>query len=128
MSEKVLEWVSTMEELLMVVNQHFTHSAYMGMIKSQQHQWTFFQFVIPDITHLFSPVESAIGEHFVPVIYVVKVCGSVRTLSSLPVRYTGIAITKHVTTSQPNNEASTLVCSQLIQAIKGKVRIFRDES
>ena len=90
------------------------------MTKSLQHQWTFFQRVIPDIAHLFSPVESAIAEHFVPAIYSEKVSASVRTLSSLPVRCAGIAITNPVTTSQSNYVASTIVCSHLIQAIQGK--------
>ena len=90
------------------------------MTKSLQHQWTFFQRVIPDVAHLFLPVESAIAEHFVPTIYGEKVSESVRMLSSLPVRCTGIAITNPVTTSQTNYESSTLVCSHLIQAIQGK--------
>ena len=120
MSEKVLEWVSTVEELLMLANQLFPHSTYTGLTKSLQHQWTFFQRVIPNIAHLFSPVESAITEHFVPAIYGEKVSESVRTLSSLPVKCAGIAITNPVKTSQPNYEASTLVCSHLLQAIQGK--------
>ena len=85
----------------------------------------FFQRVIPDIAHLFLPVESAIVEHFVQAIYGEKVSESVRTLSSFPVRCAGIAITIPVKTSQPNYEASTLVCSHLIQAIKGKSECFK---
>ena len=124
MSEKVLEWVSTVKELSMVANQYFPHSTYTGLTKSVQHQWTFFQHVIPNIAHLFSPVESAIADHFVPAIYGGKVSESMRTLSSLPVRYAGIAITNPVTTNQPNYEASTLVCSHLIQAIQGKAEFY----
>ena len=37
-SEKVLEWVSTVKELSMVANQHFPHFTYTGMTKSLQHQ------------------------------------------------------------------------------------------
>ena len=84
----------------------------------------FFQRVIPDIAHLFLPVESAITDHFVPEIYSEKVGGSVRTLSSLPVKCTGIAITNPVKTSQPKYEASTFVCSHSIQAVQGKSESF----
>ena len=121
----MLEWVSTVRELSMVANQQYPHSPYTGMTKSLQHQWKLFQRVIPDIAHLFSPVESAIAEHFVPVIYGEKISESVRTLSSLPIRCTGIAITNPVKTSQLNYEASTLVCSHLIQAIKGSQNVSR---
>ena len=124
MSEKVLKWVSTVRELSIVANQHYPHSAYTGVTKGLQHQWTYFQRVIPNIAHLFSPVENAIAEHFVPAIFGEKVSESVRKLSSLPVRCAGIAITNPVKTSQPNYEASTLVCSHLIQAIQGKSDLF----
>ena len=108
----------------MVADQHYPHSTYTGLTKSVQHQWTFFQRVIPDIAHFFSPVESTIVEYFVPAIYCEKVSELARTLASLPVKYTGIAITNPVKTIQQNYEASTLVCSHLIQAIQGKSEFF----
>ena len=67
--KKLLEWVSIVKELSIVANQHFPYSAYTGMNKSLQHQWTFFQRVIPNIAQLLLPAENAIAEYFVPAIY-----------------------------------------------------------
>lgn len=113
-----------MREFSMVTNQHYSHSAYTGLTKSLQHHWTLFQRVIPDITHLFLPVKSAITEQFVPVLYLGKVSESVRMFASFPVKCEGIAITNPFKTSQPNYEACTLVCLHLIQAIQGKSELF----
>ena len=123
-TKKVLSWESTVRELAMVANQHYPHSAYTGLTKSLQHQWTYFQRVIPNIAHLFDPVENAITGSFIPAIYGETVGDSIRLLASLPVKYAGIAITNPVATSQANYNASTLVCSHLSQAIQGKKRIL----
>ena len=108
----------------MVASQHFPHSAFTGMTKSLQHQWTFFQRVIPNIAHLFAPVEEAIASAFIPAIYGESVSETVRLLASLPVKCAGLAITNPVETCQANYVASTLVCSHLSQAVQGKCEFF----
>ena len=123
-TKKVLSWESTVRELAMVANQHYPHSAYTGLTKSLQHQWTYFQRVIPNIAHLFDPVENAITGSFIPAIYGESVRDSIRLLASLPVKCAGLAITNPVSTSQANYNASTLVCSHLPQAIQGKSEFY----
>ena len=84
----------------MVINQHYyPSSAFTELTKSLQHQWTFFQRVIPDIAHLFAPVKKAIDESFIPAIYGEQVSDTVRILASLPVKCAGLAIRTPVKTS-----------------------------
>ena len=101
----------------MVASQQFPHSAYTGLTKSLFHQRTHLQRVIPNIACLFTPVDAAIADVFVPAIYGEKVSETTRALAALPAKCAGLAINNPAKTSPANYLASTLVYSHLSQAI-----------
>ena len=52
--------------------------------------------MVLDIAPLFAPVEAAITNVFLPAIYGEQVDETVRSLTALPVKYAGLAITNPV--------------------------------
>ena len=109
------------EDLSLVATEYYPHSAFTGLTKSLQHQWTHTQRVIPDIAPLFEPLEDAIAGTFVPALYGSAVGKHVRSLSALAVKSARLAITNPVETSQDNYTASTFLCLHVSQAIQGKI-------
>ena len=86
-----------------------------------QNEWQFLLRVIPDIGDLFLPIEEALKRHFIPALAgKVDISEIPRELFALPVKFGGIAIPNPITSAETNYRDSTLVCSHLIQALRGQ--------
>ena len=66
---KILDWVYAIERLALVAKHRRSQSAFLGLTKVLQHQWTYLQRVTPGIDDLFAPVEAALLNIFLPALY-----------------------------------------------------------
>ena len=69
----------------------------------------------------FGPIEEALANSFLPALFDEPMFGEDdprRALATLPVKQAGLAIPDPTTTATANYEASTCVCTHLIQALK----------
>ena len=68
MAEKIKGWTESVE-ILSGVSQKHLQSAYSGLQKSLQQEWTFVQRVTPGIGNAFRLVETALKETFMPTLF-----------------------------------------------------------
>ena len=82
-------WVDGVKKLAGVAKR-YPQTAYAGLVKSLQTEWTYLQQVVPDVATAFQPIENAIRDEFLPAL----MGGDPpdRELSQLPVRYAGLGI------------------------------------
>ena len=66
---KILDWVYAIERLALVAKHRRSQSAFLGLTKVLQHQWTYLQRVTPGIDDLFTPVEATLTNIFLPALY-----------------------------------------------------------
>ena len=62
---KVDKWVNDIEELAVIAKEE-PQSALCSYTKAISHRWTYVQRTIPNISHLFAPLEEAIRDKFIP--------------------------------------------------------------
>jgi hypothetical protein len=87
-----------------------------------QHKWQFLQRVTEGLSDEFRDVEQALHKDFLPALFGEgKVDDAIRQLYSLPVKKAGIAIPNPMTTSTSNWTSSTVICSHVVAAIRGRV-------
>ena len=123
LSTRLSDWTSGILELADAA-QKYPQSAYAGLQKSLQHEWAFLQRVLPDIGNHFETIEEAIADVFLPALFGEQSFDENdyrRPLTALPVRFAGLGLPNPTKSSSANYEASTLVCSHLIQAVQGKI-------
>ena len=65
--DKVEKWVKDVEELARMANEE-PQAVYACFTKAIAHRWSFVQRTIPNISHLFRPLEEAIREKLIPAI------------------------------------------------------------
>jgi hypothetical protein len=77
--------------------------------------------VVEGIGNDFAEIEKAILDLFLPALFSDKLdeCNPCRSLSKLPVKFSGLVLPNPVASSESNFEASTLVCSYLLAAFRG---------
>jgi hypothetical protein len=77
--------------------------------------------VIDDIGDCFFDVDAAIADIFLPALYgeTLKDCTYRRNLSALPIKFAGLTLPDPTASSEGNYEASTLVCSHILEAFRG---------
>jgi hypothetical protein len=123
LSKKASAWELTVKDLASVATR-YPQTAYTGLQKSLQNEWQFVQRVKPGIAAHFSGIEKALSRNFLPALFgepLDKENDHRRSLAGLPVKHDGIAIPDLTTTATEYYEVSTLVCSHLIEAIRGRV-------
>ena len=103
-------------------------SAYTGLQKSLQQEWQFIQQVVEGIGDAFSEVENSITDLFLPALFAdqFEESNPCCNLSKLPMKFAQLALSDLISSSGPNFEASTLVCSHLLAAFRG-VKQFSSE-
>jgi hypothetical protein len=119
--EKVAYWTEAVKELASVAGP-FPQSAYAGLQKSLQQEWQFVQRVIKGIGEEFTDVQKAISEIFLPALCsdTLDKKDDVRLLlQSLPVKHAGMALPDPTKSAKSNYEASILVNSHLLAALRG---------
>ena len=113
--DKVQKWVEDLSDLseIAVEEPQIALSAY---TKGLCHRWSFIQRTIPNIGHLFSPLEECIRETFIPAVIGRKVSDLERLILSFPVRYGGLGISDPTTTCEREYKASKTVTEDLTDA------------
>ena len=74
----------------------------------------------PGLSDEFDDLETGISTEFIPIILgQTDIAPELRALTALPVKHAGLALPNPTTTANQNYQASTLICSHLISAIRG---------
>ena len=96
----------------------YPQAAYAAMQKCLQQQWQFVQRVIEDTDESFAPLETALAERFLPALFGTDLEEDthLRALSSLPIKWSGLALPNPVHSGASNYEASTQMCQHLLDA------------
>ena len=88
---KIEKWVADVEELTKIANDE-PQAAYSSFTKAISHRWTYVQRTIPNIDHLFTPLEDAIKDKLIPAIIGRQISDVERKIVALPVRMGGMGI------------------------------------
>ncbi len=118
-SEKVSKWVKDVEELARLAKDE-PQAAYTCFTKAVSHRWTYVQRTIPNINHLFEPLEEVIREKLIPALVGRKINDIEREIFSLPVRLGGMNILNPVETSDTQYKASRFITEDLTNVIKNQ--------
>ena len=113
-SDKVQKWIEDVEELLRIAKIE-PQAAYTCFTKAVSHRWSYVQRTIPDISHLFIPLEESIREKLIPAILGRKINDVERIIFSLPVRLGGMNLKNPVETSDEEFKASRYITENLAQ-------------
>ena len=125
LSDKVAKWIEDIEELSRLA-QIEPQAVYACYTKAISHRWTYIQRTIPDISHLFNPLEEAIREKLIPAIIGRKINDIERVVFSLPVRFGGMNIKNPVETADQEFKASEHITENLTQIIRNQERDFNN--
>ncbi len=117
---KTHTWAEAVKELASAAK-NYPQTAYSGLQRSLQHEWQFVQRVVSDIGDQFAEVENAISHTFLPALFdeVIPDDDPRLKLACLPVKHAGLALPDPTASAQTNFDASILVCSHLLAAIRG---------
>ena len=109
LAPQIEAWEAGVKTLARVAKR-FPQTAYAGLTKSLQTEWTYLQRVVPDIANSFAPIEEAITTNFLPALFDGEPPD--RDLTQLPVRMAGMGIPdpwrhaqRHYQTSRMMTEA-----------------------
>ena len=97
-SDKVSDWVRDVEELSRLAKDE-PQAVYACYTKAISHRWSYVQRTIPEISHLFSPLEEVIQGKLIPSLIGRKINAVEREIFSLPIRYGGMNIKNPVETA-----------------------------
>ena len=89
-------------------------------MKGISSRWSFFQRTIPNIAHLFLPLESVIRQKLIPALLGREISDIERRLLSLPVRYGGLALPNPVLTAEREYMHSTRITDCLASLIENQ--------
>ena len=113
----VKKWISELECLTKIAASQ-PQAAFSAFTKSVQFQWTYVQRVTPDCQSLFTDLETAIWEKFLPTVMGSDVSCAERVLLSLPARWGGLGIFNPTETADRLFKMSAT--DVVVQAIKRK--------
>ena len=92
----------------------FPQTAYTGLVKALQNEWTYLQWVTTGSGNLYAPIEKAITEDFLPALLGQANIGqTIRDQTALAVKRAGLGIPNPTTTTGDNYSAS-IDCSKLL--------------
>jgi hypothetical protein len=103
--EKVQIWTQEINQLADIAISQ-PHAAYAGFVHGLSCRWNYLQRTIPDIGHLFQPLEDAIHQKFIPSLTGRPPCSKLtRSLLALPVRLGGLGLINPTATTNNNFQA-----------------------
>ena len=129
LSNKLLDWQTSVTNLALAAEK-FPQSAYAGLQKCLQHEWSFIQRVIPNIGPQFQDLEDSIRSDFLSALFgelSIPEDDYRRDITCLPVKHSGLSIPNPSKSAQPNFQLSSNICSHLSDAIKGANEFFLPE-
>ena len=113
---KISKWVNDVETLAEIA-QDEPQSVYSCFTKAIIHRWTYIQRTIPNISHLFAPLETAIREKLVPALIGRNVSDIERRIIALPVKLGGLGIADPTQTADDQFQASVTITENLADII-----------
>lgn len=121
---KIQEWVAAIKTLSRVAKR-FPQTAYTGLVRSLQMEWTYVQRVIPNIEDSFAPVEHALTHHFLPALLgeTPANLNELRQLSCLPVKLAGLGIPDPVKSAPGNFTTSAAVTTKLAESLRNSTNL-----
>ena len=97
---KVKTWIQELKQLSEIATSE-PHAAYAGFVHGLSSRWSYLQRTIPDIQHLFQPLEDAIHQLFIPSLTGRPPCSKLtRKLLVLLVRMGGLSL---INPTDPSN-------------------------
>jgi hypothetical protein len=114
---KVSRWVKDVEELSIIAKDE-PQLALSAFSKALCHRWTFIMRTIPDIDHLFEPLEHVNNHKLIPALTGREVSEVDRQMLSLPVRLGGMGILNPMETASREYAASTAITEKLKMLIE----------
>ena len=115
-ASKIEKWIDDIKELAKIGIDE-PQAALSGYTKSLCHRWTFVQRTIPNIKHLFAPLEECLREVFIPSVLGRKVSELERKILSLPVRFGGLGIANPLECADREYDASCIITENLSSLI-----------
>ena len=112
LKEKVNAWMEAVDSIAKLAP-HASQSAFAGVQRSLQHEWTFVQRVTNCNEALFQPLEERIT-HFCSSLLGNEVDENLRQWTGLPIKSGGISIPLPKHESSLNNRVSAAQCSHLL--------------
>ena len=126
--EKVGIWVDEIEWLSNIARSQ-PHAAYSALTRGLISKWNYLARTIPDISHLFEPLENAIHHRLIPVLTGLDAPNSiVRSLLALPAHLGGLGIINPITRASDQHKASTAISAPLVNNIVDQVHEYSYET
>jgi hypothetical protein len=113
---KVSEWVNCLENLVTVAKTH-PHLAYSNYVRSLKMKWSYLQRTLPDIGHLFQPMEDILRHKLIPLFVGKHVSDTERRILALPVKMGGMALENPVQTANHEYNNSRFATGPLVSLI-----------
>ena len=111
-----------MVKVLSGVSYKYPQSAYAGLQKSLQQEWSFVQMGTPGVGEAFGPVEEALREIFVPALFEgLREGVPKREITRLPVKQAGLALPDPIQTAPEKWTASCVIIGYLVTALRVQV-------
>jgi hypothetical protein len=117
LESKINMWEDHIQELSAACTL-YPQTAYSALQKSLQMTWQFLQRVAKCPEQAFAPLEKAIADGFLPLLFGGPTPD--RSLSCLPVKFGGLALPDPTVTATSNYKASTLVTASIISSLVDK--------
>ena len=115
-TEKVVKWTSDVKTLAKIAKDE-PQAAYSAFVKSVSHRWNYIQRTVPNISHLFEPLEEAIWHVLIPALIGRKISALERRIVALPVKLGGLGILNPTTTSDIEFNNSIKITANLTKII-----------
>lgn len=120
-AKKTAYWSRAIEALASVAPA-YPQDAYTGLQKSLQQEWHFVQRVVRDTGPHFAAVADTLSSVFLPALFgePIDADDPRLALACLPVKQAGLALPNPVASADLNYKASTVLCTHLIDALRGR--------
>ena len=109
---KISKWIEDIEALANIAKDE-PQAAYSCYTKAISHRWTYIQRTIPNIAHLFEPLEKAIRDTLIPKLVGRIITETERKILALPVKLGGMGIYNPTLTSDIEFRASHRITRDL---------------
>uniref|UniRef100_A0A1X7U913 Uncharacterized protein n=1 Tax=Amphimedon queenslandica TaxID=400682 RepID=A0A1X7U913_AMPQE len=126
LSDKAAKWSNHICQLSSMCKSQ-PQSAYIVLTKFLQSEWIFLLRIMPDCDVLFSNVEQALSDSFLPSLFGCSITQTERSFFTLPVRMGGLNIKDPTVTFSMSYVASRDATFYLVDALKGNTE-FESET
>jgi hypothetical protein len=119
LAPQIQQWVEGVRALAGVARR-FPQTAYAGLARSLQTEWTYLQRVIPGIDGAFGPIEDVITREFIPALLGEDAAGLIpaRDLLALSVRFAGLGIPDPVQSAALGHRTSVTLTQAVTQSLR----------